>query len=128
MIGRRSPTSSAACTGGQLATVETLASDLGAQPNARDVPLIGVTVEPGPSGGHRVVILAGDSPDRQFAHVVDRPSHVRVAERNDAVSSALQIESRDGSVTLIQVGPAEQMLPPGYITDGVILPPQGARS
>ena len=70
---------------------------------------------------------AGDSPDNQFAHVIDRPSHVRVAEWNDAVSSALQIESAGGTVTLARVGPAEQMLPPGFITDGIILPPRAAQ-
>jgi hypothetical protein len=112
---------------GQPVTVETFAPDLGAQVNVRDLPLLGVTVEREAPSGCRVVIAAGDSPDNQFAHVIDRPSHVRVAEWNDAVSSALQIESAGGTVTLARVGPAEQMLPPGFITDGIILPPRAAQ-
>ena len=113
---------------GQLVTVETFAPDLGAQSNVRDTPLMGITVERREYGGWRLVILAGDSPHTHLAHVVDAVSHVRVAVWNDAVSSALQIESADGRVTLLQVGPAGQMLPPGFVTDGVFTPaPAAAR-
>ena len=52
-----------------------------------------------------------------------RPSHVYVTEWNDAVSSALQIELEDGRVTVVRVGPAEQTLPPGFITDGTVWTP-----
>ena len=64
------------------------------------------------------------------AHDIGRVSHVRVAEWNDAVSSALEIESEGGVVTTVRVGPAEQTLPSGYITDGIVFqhPSQTGRS
>jgi len=36
-------------------------------------------------------------------------------------SAAVEIKSADGLLTRLEVGPSEQMLAPGFITDGVIL-------
>jgi hypothetical protein len=52
--------------------------------------------------------------------VIDRPTHVRVAEWNDGFSAALQLESADGHVALLRVGPQDRVLPSGMIVDGVI--------
>jgi hypothetical protein len=53
--------------------------------------------------------------------VIEEPAQVRVAEWNDGYSAALEIVSADGSSVLVEVGPPQEMLAPGIITDGVIL-------
>jgi hypothetical protein len=109
---------------GQKSAVVTLAPDTGLRPQARDLPLLGVTAEPspgeGPSGPRlRIDVLAGDPHGPHVRHAIDHPSRVTVCEWNDGVSAELQIESQDGKTTRVLVGPAEQMLPPGLITDGL---------
>lgn len=106
---------------GKAVTVETIAEDVGVQPNVQRLPLVGVTAE-GEAGEQRLEIIVGDSPHAHLTHVIDQPMHVRVAEWNDGFSAALQIESADGRVTLLRVGPQERVLPQGMIVDGVVLP------
>jgi malate synthase len=109
---------------GQQVTVESMSREFGVQANARDLPLLGVTAEPLSGSAARIEIMAGDSPSAQVTHVIDRPAHVRVLEFNDSVSATMQIESADGQVTLLRVGPPNEMLPPGFIVDDIILPPK----
>ena len=52
--------------------------------------------------------------------MVAKPMRIRAAEWNDGVSAQLLIDSDDGSTTAIRVGPAEEVLPPGFILDGYV--------
>ena len=106
---------------GKPVNLTTMGRELGAQTNARNLPLVGMTAERPTAGGY-IELMLGDAPAAHLAHSVERPSHLRVAEWNDDYSAALQIESEDGSVTLLQVGPQAEILPPGVILDGIILP------
>ena len=81
----------------------TMGHDLGVQTNARNLPLMGITAERAEAGGCQVEIMLGEAPDAHLAHTIKRPSHLRVAEWNDDYSAALQIESEEGWVTLLQV-------------------------
>jgi len=103
---------------GQPATVESSAVDLGVQPNVRGLPLLGVTAEPRDPGPPEIQIMLGESPQTLVTHVVADPTRVHLAEWNDDVSATLQIESSDGTLTRVQVGPASETLPEGFITDG----------
>src|SRR5687767_12185111 len=104
---------------GQPATVESSAAGLGVQPNVRGLPLLGVTAEPRDPGPPEIQIMLGKSPETLVTHVVADPARVHLAEWNDDVSAALQIESTNGTVTRVQVGPLDQSLPEGFITDGL---------
>ena|SRR5687767_11467477 len=110
---------------GKRAIVETIGSDVGVQPNARELPLMGITPE-GRDGGDnpewRIEISLGDSPGAHLDHVIARPTHVRVAEWNDGFSAALQIEAEDGHMTLLRVGPQDRVLSPGLVVDDVMRP------
>lgn len=106
---------------GQPAVVETRVLGVVKGVNAQFLPLMGVTAEADQQGATRIEIVLGDSPTAHFAHAVSPVTHVRVAEWNDSVSSTLEIESEDGRVTLLHVGPDQQTLPEGFITDGVPL-------
>ena len=95
--------------------------------NAKNLPLLGVTAERRGDGGIEIQVMAGTSPDTLVTHVVARPRTVRVAEWNDSVSAALQIEAEDGTVTLVEAGPDRQTLPRGYIVDDIEHAPRKGR-
>jgi hypothetical protein len=97
---------------GQPAQIESASPDM-SWPNARDLPLLGVSLE-----RDRIQILAGQVDGAHVGHVVERPVRVCASEWNDAVSALLEITSEDGSTTRVRVGPAEQTIPQGAILDG----------
>ena len=69
--------------------------------------------------GLRIDVMAGDTDGQHIRTGIHRLARVRVAEWSDAVSAELRIDSDDGRTTCIWVGPREQTLPPGVITDGL---------
>jgi len=85
-----------------------------------DLPLLGVSDEHADDETDQILILLGRAKDGNLSHTIEHPVHLRSAEWNDGYSGALEIESEDGSKTTLQVGPSQQTLPPGMITDGVI--------
>lgn len=104
---------------GQASQVRTADTSVGFQANAQDLPFIGVLDERPGASDESIRVMLGSSGGTHIDHAVHRPAHVRVAEWNDGFSAALQIEAADGSMTLIQVGPPEHMLPPDMVTDGL---------
>jgi hypothetical protein len=108
---------------GQHVSVETAGRDFGVQANARNLPLVGITAEPSEARRPEIQVVIGDSPAASVTHVISRPVKVAIAEWNDFVSAAVRIEAEDGTVTLVQAGPPEQMLPPGCILDDIDRPP-----
>ena len=102
---------------GQNVNIETLTPDIGIRCNVASLPLMGVTLEPDPREFRRVTIAAGNAQSGVFTHTVSHPSEIRTAEWNDGVSSVLDIETLDGEITRLRVGPQEQVLPAGMITD-----------
>jgi hypothetical protein len=79
-----------------------------------DLPLLGIVStlpEPGQVGWIEVVVR--DPTGAPAAHAISHPSRVRLAEENnDAV--ALQVDSEDGSVTMIRFEPPRENMPEGY--------------
>jgi uncharacterized protein DUF5335 len=96
---------------GQPAAVTTEDLALGLQSDGKGLPFIGVSDVSPDQVDESIRIMLGDSSGVHIDHAVEHPSHVRVAEWNDGFSAALQIESDNGRITLVQVGPVEQMMP-----------------
>jgi Family of unknown function (DUF5335) len=84
---------------GWLATVEVLGR-LGAQVEAEDLPLRGVTADR-EGNGTAITILLGD-PDGEVTHRVNHPTHVRLEQTEEGADVALQIESEEGETTLLR--------------------------
>jgi len=102
---------------GQVAQMVTVSPDSGVHPQSRELPLMGITAEPAEGGPHIEVVAA--SPDgTHVSHEIEHPTKLRLSEWNDGVSAQLEIEAENGYLTRVRVGPAEQILPPGVITDG----------
>lgn len=68
-----------------------------------------------------ITVILGESRDGTSSHSLSRPQRLELAEWNDAYSAELEIESFQGQRLNIQVGPAEQLLSPGMILDGILL-------
>jgi predicted amidohydrolase YtcJ len=103
---------------GQPADVETT-SDHNMMLQAKALPLLGITAEQRRQHHTRIDILLGDPSGVHICHAIAKPARLRIAEWNDSVSALLEIESEDGRTTRVHVGPREQTLPPGFITDGL---------
>jgi hypothetical protein len=94
--------------------------------NASKLPLIGITDEQIDHDEHINIMLGsppaelGEPSEASLNHTVEHPVRMRACEWNDGYSGAIEIESADGSWTVLQVGPVDQTLPNGMITDGII--------
>jgi len=58
-------------------------------------------------------VVVRDPTGAPAAHAIARPSRVRLAEENDD-AVALQVDSDDGSVTMIRFEPPRENMPEGY--------------
>jgi Family of unknown function (DUF5335) len=92
---------------GEAATVRVLDPRFGSQVEARDLPFEGI--ETVADGSGPIAIFLGSAPPRaNVEHLVQEPKQVWL-ERSDAgAEEVLDIESVDGTKTLIQLSPVER--------------------
>lgn len=83
-----------------LVSVEVLTPGMGAQPEIAGMALTGLTFEPARGGA--IVIAAGRDADAHVAHVIEAPTHVRIARTGSGADAALEIESADGAKTILR--------------------------
>ena len=88
---------------GWLATIEVMQEELGDQVLIESKPLHGIWLEPRGSEEGDILIATGDSPEVDLLHHVDRPHKVLVADIKPGVQKAIEIESEDGTRTLISL-------------------------
>ena len=101
---------------GERVHVETMGEGgFGVKSQLCDLPLLGVVgAPPEASSGEWIEIIVGDSPATAASHTVPHPSRVVVAEGENGKGVALQIDSADGSVTMIRFEPPCENLPEGF--------------
>ena len=68
---------------------------------ARQLPLLGVTVEPPSGPAESIAIMVGDAPGENVVHVVREPHRVRVAQVSNGEDELLIIDSLSGLTTRI---------------------------
>lgn len=85
---------------GWLATVRVIDPKLGAQVEARDLPLEGIVVDAGSKGP--ISILLGKGTQSNIEHPVDRPEQVWVEMTEEGAEAALEIESAGGIKTILE--------------------------
>jgi len=100
---------------GWLATLELLGSDIGAQEEAHELPLEGLSVES--DEAKAIVISLGRSPQYHVTHTISRPEHVWLEQTPEGANAALEIESRGDSKALLRF--RSPILP--ELVDGVVL-------
>jgi hypothetical protein len=84
---------------GWLSTLEVLRERLGAQTEARELPFQGAFSD---RNGDRVTILVGRDAGDHLAHVVENPSRLWVEVGEGGAEAALDIESDDGTKTILE--------------------------
>ena len=85
---------------GWLVSLDMLAPDLGAQPELRDMPLLGIVAEGGSGGA--ISICAARSPAEHITHIIHSPTRVRIERTDEGADVALQIESADGTHAILR--------------------------
>jgi hypothetical protein len=101
---------------GWLVTVEVLGAEIGAQVEAEEKPLEGISAELKSGGEDSISIIVGRTPAERVTHNITAPTHVRIEQAENGVDMALQIESSGGTTTLVRLRSA--MLP--EMVDGVV--------
>lgn len=100
---------------GWLATVEVLGKEIGAQVEARELALRGITAEL-KGDEDTISIILGETPEDHITHIITGPSHVRLEQTESGAHEALQIESASGVTTLLRFRSA--VLP--EMVDGIV--------
>ena len=102
---------------GWLVTVEVLGAEIGAQVEAQELPLQGITADLKGGGEDVISIILGGGATEHVTHSITGPTHVRIEQTEDGADMTLQIESSDGVTTLLRFRSA--VLP--EMVDGVVL-------
>jgi len=102
---------------GWLATLEVFSTDVGAQEEARELPLEGISITSGHDGANAIVINLGKTPEDHITHTITAPEHVWVQQTPEGANAALEIESEAQTKTLLRFRSA---LPPEMV-DGVVV-------
>ncbi len=79
--------------------------DGGPKSAARRLPLRDISADP--NGDGSISITAGQGWDEHVMHRVDAPSEFSVEETRGQTDAELRIRSRDGTMTLVYVDPAQ---------------------
>ena len=86
---------------GRPATLSVMSSRFGAQLEARELPFEGVVASPLGSGS--IAIHMGGDPGRNVEHPVSEPVRVWTELDDDGAEAAVQIESADGTKTILEL-------------------------
>jgi hypothetical protein len=100
---------------GWLVTVEVLGSDIGAQVEAKQMPLEGISADLKRSGEDIISIFIGGKPQEHVTHTIHAPERVRLKETEDGADEVLEIES-ESLTTLMRLRSA--VLP--EMVDGIL--------
>jgi hypothetical protein len=101
---------------GWLVTVELLGAEIGAQVEAEEVALGGITADLKGGGEDVISIILGKRSAEHVTHNIAQPTHVRIEQAESGADMALQIEAGGGVTTLVRLRSA--MLP--EMVDGVV--------
>jgi hypothetical protein len=106
---------------GKEARITLTDASVGTASHSSQQTLLGLIDERHGREDETITLMLGAIPHGTSSHSLSRPQSVSVSEWNDTYSAKLEIDSSEGQRLVIQVGPAEQMLPPGVVTDGILL-------
>jgi hypothetical protein len=101
---------------GWLATLEIFGPEIGAQEEAHQLPLEGVTIASGDTEPEAISISLGKTPEDHVSHTVVEPAHVWLEQTTDGANAALEIESANEVKTLLRFRSAV----PSEMVDGVV--------
>ena len=86
---------------GWLATLEIFSTDLGAQEEVRELPLTGISLSSA-KNENGIALSLGKDPGDHITHIINEPEKVWIETTDEGVNSALEIESKDQTKTLLR--------------------------
>src|SRR2546430_12912880 len=101
---------------GWLATLQVFGSDVGAQEEAHELPLEGVSVASEADKSESIAINMGRTPEDHISHTITKPEHVWLEKTDNGADAALEIESENEPKTLLRF---RSPMPPEFV-DGVV--------
>jgi uncharacterized protein DUF5335 len=106
---------------GWLATLEVLGPDIGAQQEARDLPLEGVSITSKGTAPETIAISLGKTAEDHVTHTITEPTRIWLEQTSQGANAALEIESADDVKTLLRFRSAL----PADMVDGVVFEKSG---
>jgi hypothetical protein len=106
---------------GWLATVEVLGPDIGAQEEAHDLPLEGISAASRDDAAGTIAISLGKTPEDHVTHTITEPTRIWLEQTSLGANAALEIESAGDIKTLLRFRSAL----PADMVDGVVLDKNG---
>jgi hypothetical protein len=98
---------------GAHAVLEVLGEEIGRQVATEDRPFDGISADT-KDGESSVWIAFGSTPDDHFTHGIHGVTAIRMRAASADSGAAVEIESRDGTTTLLMLSrPEDYALPPG---------------
>ena len=88
--------------GGWLASLEVFANTLGAQPEAEELPLEGISLDAPDADSEAIVITLGDTPDAHVTHTIHQPTHLWLQRTPEGADGSIEIQAEDDSSTLLR--------------------------
>lgn len=101
---------------GWLATLEVFAPEIGAQEEAHELPLEGISIASADESPSEIAISLGKAAEDHVTHTITRPEHVWLEQTPGGANAALEIESENQTKTLLRF---RSSLPPEMV-DGVV--------
>ena len=101
---------------GWLATLEILGTEIGAQQEARNLPLEGISVASRDGSPETIAISLGKSVEDHVTHTITEPTRIWLEQTSQGANAALEIESVDQVKTLLRFRSAL----PADMVDGVV--------
>lgn len=85
---------------GWIVPLEVVGSDIGDQEEASGLPLVGISADV-KARENRLDIIVGGRPDADVTRFIEKPKHVWVKEPRAPGDEAIEVESEDGTSTLL---------------------------
>ena len=95
-------------------SVELMGREIGDQPRADNAPLQGISFDQFGSEAGDIEVALGDTADDFQIHRIEHPTHVRLTETQNGAELDLQIESAEGTTTLVRLRPFPEISGPAH--------------
>ena len=86
---------------GWLVSLDVLGPEIGAQPEIVNLPLLGVSADRVDHDG-TIVVSVMLSPTEHFTHMIHGVTRIYIERADDGADAALEIESADGTRTILR--------------------------
>jgi len=84
-------------------TVHVIGEDIGVQPEVDGLALVGITTEDSGSERGTISLMLGTEAEKHIEHHIASPTHLWVRSVDDHTKDALEIESADGTKTILEI-------------------------